>query len=547
MDSLQQGVASLGLLNPAADPITGFNPPTISPCANLIQSPDGKTLNCANGGRSAAFMGDGPPMATFGNLNYLWGNVPAFDVLNLEKNEGVGYAKDIDLCFAASGDLRNMICSVNGLSNSYKGTCAIVLNDKNYNVVARNITMLLLAAHLPPLDAAELILHVWYSGRLSQGMLDAIKKYVKEAVAEVVAKIKGKSDNVMQSKKWTYGDVEMRVCLYKPQWNTLLQILEAKHEVQKTEQERQKIVLAPSRIDYRDRELYKLSGPRRLCTTKFRETGVLAPFGSCLEQFNCSNPLLFNETNSTWLQKDSASPLDGWSIQNPSNLQLTPKNDINGRLYFYVREFIQEFCRRIQHPLSRTHFTLFCLDAAHLPKYLKRPVFDRLEVSNIADDYYLNVHRTLAIFAPLLKSPSVNPHAALITLFLNACEMVDYVSVPNIDRANIAMIMRYAHLTHSDMIKAVNPATPEAFKFYATHQLLRDYDRLFADYEARVKISEAARNAGLRMRVLNRVIEAWPMRLKKRPGDQGAEEEFKALMESGCTGAERYVEWIRRE
>ena len=150
--------------------------------------------------------------------------------------------------------------------------------------------MLLLAAQLPPVDAAELILHIWYSGRLSQSMLAAIEKYVKEPVADVVTKIKGISDVNMQSKKWTYGAVTMTVCLYKSQWITLLQILEAKHEVQKTEEERRKVVLAPTRIDYRERELYSLSGPRRMCSTKFRETGILAPFGSCLDQFDCSNP-----------------------------------------------------------------------------------------------------------------------------------------------------------------------------------------------------------------------------------------------------------------
>lgn len=179
--------------------------------------------------------------------------------------------------------------SLNGLSSSYNGICSIVINDKNYNVVARNITMLLLAAQLPPLDAAELILHVWYSGRLSKGMLAAIETYVKEPVAAVVAKIEGKRSDVMQSKKWTYGAVQITVCLYKPQWTMLLQILEAKHEVQKTEEERRKVVLAPIRLDYRDRELYSLPGSRRMCSTKFRETGVLAPFGSCLERFDCSN------------------------------------------------------------------------------------------------------------------------------------------------------------------------------------------------------------------------------------------------------------------
>ena len=109
------------------------------------------------------------------------------------------------------------------------------------------------------------------------------------------------------------------------------------------------------------------------------------------------------------------------------------------------------------------------------------------------------------------------------------------------------MIMEYARLTSIDMIKAANPASPESFKFYAAHQLLRDFDKLFGDYEAVMDFSTAARNAGLMMRVPNTVIEAWPMRLKKRPGEEGAEEEFKVVMESSCTGSERYVEWIRKE
>ena len=51
-------------------------------------------------GRLPDFMGDGPPLEHFGHLNYLWGNIPALDVLNVEGNEGGGYVEDIDLCFA---------------------------------------------------------------------------------------------------------------------------------------------------------------------------------------------------------------------------------------------------------------------------------------------------------------------------------------------------------------------------------------------------------------------------------------------------------------
>lgn len=150
--------------------------------------------------------------------------------------------------------------------------------------------MLLLAAQLPPPDAAEIILHVWYSARLTHGMLAAIDKYMKEPIAELVAKIKGKAGNVLYSKKWAYGAAEVTVRLYKEHWTTLLQILETKHDVVVTEKERLKVVLAPTRVDYRDRELYLIPGSGRMCSTRFRETGVLAPFGACLDQFDRSNP-----------------------------------------------------------------------------------------------------------------------------------------------------------------------------------------------------------------------------------------------------------------
>ena len=35
-----------------------------------------------------------------GGLNYLWGNIAAIDILNIARNEGSAYSKDIDLCFA---------------------------------------------------------------------------------------------------------------------------------------------------------------------------------------------------------------------------------------------------------------------------------------------------------------------------------------------------------------------------------------------------------------------------------------------------------------
>ena len=196
-------------------------------------------------------------------------------------------------------------------------TC--VLNDRYVNVVAGNIVMLLIAAQLPPAEAAEVILHVWYSARLTRGMLTVIDSHVrkvrllplfldftfwfpnftfqkipgltnKQLVADVVFKVKDKSDNVLQSKKWTFGSAEITVRLTKSQWKTLLAIIDAKPDLSKTEEERRKVVLAPHRLDCRDRELLTLPGFGRLCSARFRETGVLAPLAWSLEHFDCPNP-----------------------------------------------------------------------------------------------------------------------------------------------------------------------------------------------------------------------------------------------------------------
>lgn len=61
----------------------------------------------ATTGRTPAFVGNGPPLVMFGGNKYLWGNVPAIDVLQLAKNEGDNYDQDLHLLFA--GKLNNAL------------------------------------------------------------------------------------------------------------------------------------------------------------------------------------------------------------------------------------------------------------------------------------------------------------------------------------------------------------------------------------------------------------------------------------------------------
>ena len=245
------------------------------------------------------------------------------------------------------------------------------------------------------------------------------------------------------------------------------------------------------------------------------------------------------------------------SIQASSNLQCTAKYDLNGLLYFHVRTVIETFCDRIQDTSFKTHFTLYCVDAATLPKVLHNAEsfsgFDRIEVSNIVDECYLGLHKTLHTFTSLIKAPSINSHAVLITLFLNACEIADRTMGNRMSSAEqkklIDRTMKYLHFDKREFMKAqMNPDSPEMFRFMSANDLVRDYDKIFEYYKSNmVNFSGSADNAGLKMKEQNTIIDPWPMRLKKKAGEPGAEEEFKRLMESSCSGAERYVEWVRKK
>ncbi len=190
----------------------------------------------------------------------------------------------------ASGDPRNLIESVVRVSENHIGECTCVINDQDPVVVYRNVVILLIAVLLPPVEAADLMLHVWYSGRINSSMQKTLKESVHPLIADVVGKIKSKKDDILLSKTWTLGRGEISVRLYKKMWSFLLKMLDSHHGVSETEKNRLHVMLNASRLDHLERHLYSQTPAGRVCSHKMRETGVLLPFGSCLDKFQCPNP-----------------------------------------------------------------------------------------------------------------------------------------------------------------------------------------------------------------------------------------------------------------
>ncbi|KAK1624557.1 hypothetical protein BDP81DRAFT_437802 [Colletotrichum phormii] len=481
--------------------------------------------------RAPAFIGNGHPQVTYGAGKYLWGNVPAFDVLQLNANEGVSYDEQVRLLFAASGDLRNVIKTIAQLPDSYTQPVEVTINDRNLDIVARNVIMLLISLVVDDVDiAADCIIHVWYSALLRKSDLDIMQHRIRPVLEEVCHKLKGKGSDNLQAKNWTFGQRSLRLVLKKSVWDDLLSFTgtpkgltaNRAHEIRKA------VTLAEGRKDYRERHLLVQSLSHRIALTRFREDGLLLPFGNARDAFRHPNPTIYQDAS--WPMYDNADPLNGWSAKEVQETQTGPATaDIYGKLLISLRTVLLAFLRRLSS--SQISFRLFHMDASTLPKLLENSSFNRIEVSNIPDAGYLGIHRTLDLMVPLLQSPLINPHATLITLFMNTVD------------ENITETEKLAE------IKADGTVTKRIYEYLSlSRRPLTYYDTtIFKIMAARDYILTYNHLVGAMIKENHTVIEKWPFRLKLRPGQTSAQEEFNRLLGGGVSSKERYVEWKRVE
>ena len=73
---------------------------------------------------------------------YYWGNVPAFDCLNLVETEGTTYGSALKVLILGVGDLRNVALTCASLPDSYSNKVLFTLNDRESCVLARLVLLL---------------------------------------------------------------------------------------------------------------------------------------------------------------------------------------------------------------------------------------------------------------------------------------------------------------------------------------------------------------------------------------------------------------------
>ncbi|KAG9037512.1 hypothetical protein FS837_001432 [Tulasnella sp. UAMH 9824] len=388
--------------------------------------------------------GTTPVFTPFGGAGtYLWGNMAACNILNVPMNEsGDIKTRDINLCFAASGDLRNVIKTLNGLPLDYSGRCTLVVNDFHPQVAVRNVLLLcmLLDPSGPSAElTAEAVLHTIYSSSLTS----AQSQFVSGWMDRVSQFIQGASS--LYHGEMNFGSSTKLEWYYPQQVAFLLRKLQAASFSKAVcEVNRLKHMKSPQRIDYRDRHCSSLRQRHRVGYVQWLDTGVLLPFGQPVDSFDKPNKfvpsvlrshekphsqtcfdfgrLLYSE-DAEWLLMDSASPVQAWSpleVEETRKQKGLPDEDYFGNLFFHIKQQLEDFITRARR--FKLSVLLFSVDLNILPEVLDlamkgkpKLMFDRVETSNVMDT--TGPSSIISNWGPRLNRK--NPHAALLMYSMN--------------------------------------------------------------------------------------------------------------------------------
>ncbi|GLB43235.1 hypothetical protein LshimejAT787_1301360 [Lyophyllum shimeji] len=436
---------------------------------------------------------------------YLWGNVPAIDHLNLAENEHLSAVRqNFKLCFAASGDIRNLVRTVNGLPGDYQGKCDILFNDWNTLVVGHNLIVLraLLSPELAIDDAAELALHLMYSSSLTRDM----SCFLSESI-DFVRGLPPSRDAAIPCR----GRGKLRPILASSDLEVTMEMLGSKYGIRAATHAYSKNMCNRQREDYADWYLMGLEPSHRLAFSHYRSSGILAPYSLDVSHFEEPNRLLFT-SGGDWLLRDRDNPLYGWD---PSlafaygEKHGVDRADAYGCLFFYIKDELVRFASRLRDcdiSITLTKFDAEILpeliDDGYLPPF-SAGCFDRIETSNLAD--WKTARGVLLGWAPCLNRQ--NKFAALSMYFMNWHRQAKNYVMPNPEDR---MVGKYASIMGIDLraeYSKPSPVTskPGLLRFFEELEVFTDNYEAFQSYLQGQEVNKIAAKCGLRSRKMHRI------------------------------------------
>ncbi|KAH8832378.1 hypothetical protein DL96DRAFT_1581831 [Flagelloscypha sp. PMI_526] len=482
--------------------------------------------------RKPAFItrltGDWADIKQFWHWN--WWEIFPLSIFATEENEGFPRIADTNLSlgFIASGDLRNVIQTINKLPSDYRGSMNILINDHNPMIVSG---ISFYSVYCSPYLAYEMQNLVQTHANLGTQAQDII--------------------SFGSSTLHSFSDPQLKMFIALHMGRVMM-TMSPEH----AKKALHAIMLAPSRIDYRDRAYGGLEPSH-----PWRESGTVLPLGASSAHLTMPNPWMFDHEGKLFL-KDSASPLQGWEtgpLIQSGKQHGTTREDIIGCFYFHVRDQLQEFRRRMQR--FKLNFVLRNDDAIDLAKGVGAGMhisFDRIEVSNICDQEYVGVPRLLEAWGPHLSIS--NKHAAILGLFMNwqtATPGADLAAGSSARQEKILPLVMDNYPkqcgTRDDLLKGIHAQyNPMMYRIKANLPVCYDHSQFFTRYLNDKEKLRAAQQQNLMIRSVNKIV---PSRIGGKLGDpisalpspETEDEKYSLLYLSGPSFYERYVEWVRIE
>ncbi|KAK5168392.1 uncharacterized protein LTR77_006962 [Saxophila tyrrhenica] len=328
--------------------------------------------------RQPAFQTLTLPSVNAAGDHFLYGEVPATATLKTEINEGTNYSRDMNVLFAAAGDLRNVVATFCDLPNDKGQTVTAVVLDRDGTVITRNLIILLVLLYVSDeAIAMDCVIHIWYSAFLRQSHVEILQTQIRPLIEDMISRVRDRKEKPLQKRAWLpFKTSCVRAMLHKSQWVSVLAHLSVTEEfdmagaIQIMRQSR----ILPGRKDFMERRVLMLQRPRRVPYLEYRWRGVLLPFGHSREAFTVLNPTFFH--NGQWRMGDLSDPIDGWPMP---NLEATAngdaEHDIYGKMYHFVRDHFTFLHRQLRN--RNINIDVLCQDAADFKHYLKPPAFPR--------------------------------------------------------------------------------------------------------------------------------------------------------------------------
>ena len=213
-------------------------------------------------------------------------------------------------------------------------------------------------------------------------------------------------------------------------------------------------------------------------------------------------------------------------------------------MHLHVRHLLETFCQKTTS--LKVHIHLYCQKATDQPSVLeprlKESGFDRIDVSNIADEKYKSLEPLLSTFGRLLKSPASNPDATLINIFMDEANLPEEATSFDINALSTSMQKVARFLPHR--FSQPDPSDPATLRPLFSTDPVRRSDDVWNLIQEMINIPAYVENRGVKPKKENTVVEPWPTRLQKKDGDPGAQEELDRF---GAARKYRFVEWVRNQ